>query len=196
MGRKSLKIVRQKEIIKAFYTVSKKEGLENASIAKVADLLKINPSLIMHYFINKEELLLGLIDYILERYHRMYKDSSSKITKQALIMQIDKLFSRKWNSLFDDGVFYSCYALTYRSEKIKIRFREIHEELRMLLVNTLENARLDNIINVGNVNETAEIIFAMIDGVYYYCGLIDNKIESDRQLELCKSKVFELLNIH
>jgi hypothetical protein len=36
MGRKSLKPLRQKAIIKAFYKVAKKEGLENASIAKVA----------------------------------------------------------------------------------------------------------------------------------------------------------------
>jgi hypothetical protein len=32
MGRKSLKPIRQKGIIKAFYKVAQKEGLENASI--------------------------------------------------------------------------------------------------------------------------------------------------------------------
>ena len=35
MGRKSLKKIRQKEILKAYYAVAKREGFENTSIAKV-----------------------------------------------------------------------------------------------------------------------------------------------------------------
>lgn len=195
MGRKSLKIVRQKEIVKAFYSVSKKEGLEKTSIAKVADHLRVNPSLIIHYFKSKDELLLALIDYILERYRGIYKDKNSVISREKLIGQIDMLFSRKWNSLFDDGVFYSCYALTYRNEKIKTRFREIHEALRLILANTLENARKNNVIENVNIKETTDLIFTMVDGAYYYCGILNNKKEADRLLELCKNKVIALLNI-
>lgn len=195
MGRKSLKKIRQREIVKAFYTVSRKEGLEKTSIAKVAYHLNINPSLIIHYFKSKEELLLVLIDYILERYHGIYKDNIGLISKEKLIQQIDMLFSRKWNRLFDDGVFYSCYALIYRNKKIKARFRVLHDTLRALLSETLGNARKNNIIAVGNIKETTELIFILVEGVYYYCGLIDDEKEVDRQLELCKNKVFELLNI-
>ncbi len=195
MGRKSLKEVRQKEIVKAFYSVSKKEGLENTSIAKVAGHLRVNPSLIIHYFKSKDELILALIDFILERYRRIYKDKNSIISREKLIEQIDMLFSRKWNSLFDDGVFYSCYALTYRNEKIKNRFREIHEELRLIFANTLENARKNNVIKDVNIKEATDLIFTMVDGVYYYCGILNNKKEADRLLELCKNKVITLLNI-
>ena len=67
MGRKSLKNTRQKEIIEAFYTVAKQEGLENTSFAKVAKLMGINTSLILHYFESKETLLFGLINYILDK---------------------------------------------------------------------------------------------------------------------------------
>ena len=56
MGRKSLKETRQKEIVKAFYSVAKREGLEKTSIAKVAENMKINPSLVIHYFKSKQEL--------------------------------------------------------------------------------------------------------------------------------------------
>ena len=72
MGRKSLKPIRQKGIIKAFYQVARKEGLENASIAKVASVLDVNPSLVIHYFKTKQELIHGLIEYILERYRLIY----------------------------------------------------------------------------------------------------------------------------
>lgn len=195
MGRKSLKETRQKEIVKAFYTVAKRGGLENASIAKVANHLKINPSLIIHYFKNKNELLCALIDYILERYHGIYKYEDEIISKDRLIEQIDLLFSRKWNRLFDDSVFYSCYALTYRNKSIKSRFKEMHIELRILLTETLESAIRNGVIKLKNSKDTAELIYLLVEGAYYYFGIIDDKEEIDRQLDLCKNNVFSLLKI-
>ncbi len=41
MGRKSLKESRQAEIVSAFYKLAKKDGLENASIAKTAALREV-----------------------------------------------------------------------------------------------------------------------------------------------------------
>ena len=72
MGRKSLKEERQKEIVIAFYKVAKKEGIENTSIAKVADMMGVNPSLVMHYFKTKDDLLQALVDFNLEKYLSIY----------------------------------------------------------------------------------------------------------------------------
>ena len=79
MGRKSLKPIRQKAIIKAFYKVARKEGLENASIAKVASVLDVNPSLVIHYFETKQDLIHGLIEYILERYRLIYNPENGTL---------------------------------------------------------------------------------------------------------------------
>ena len=79
MGRKSLKPIRQKGIIKAFYKVARKEGLENASIAKVAAVLDVNPSLVIHYFETKQDLIHGLIEYILERYRLIYNPENGTL---------------------------------------------------------------------------------------------------------------------
>lgn len=121
MGRKSVKEPRQKEIIKGFYKLAKKEGLENASIAKTAETIGINPSLIMHYFKSKEHLVYGLVEYILDKYLLIYnvrkiKDDSSL---DILMRVTDNIFSNKWNTLFDDGVSYSCYSLAFRNKIIK-----------------------------------------------------------------------------
>ena len=73
MGRRSLKEDRQKEIIEAFYRVAQREGVENTSFAKVAKELDITPSLLVHYFNTKEEMLLRLIDFIIDRYQKIYQ---------------------------------------------------------------------------------------------------------------------------
>src|SRR3990170_2695296 len=160
MGRKSLKPLRQKGIIKAFYKVAKKEGLENASIAKVAAVLEVNPSLVIHYFSTKQDLMHGLIEYILERYRLLYDPQNGTLNpKERLLKTIRNLFSRKWNKLFDDGVFYSSYALIFRDKTVKEHYKKLHDDLRKILTEALQEAKDHNVIDIEDVEKTADLIF-------------------------------------
>ncbi len=196
MGRKSLKEVRQKEIIKGFYAVAKKEGLENTSIAKVAESMQINPSLIIHYFKSKEGLVLGLIDYNLERYEGMYNIEGGKLdTIEKLRELVNNLFSKKWNRLFDDGVYYSCYALTYRNKEIKEKYKSLHDSLRLMLKEALDEAEKNGVIKNNNHTELSETIFAVLEGAYYYLGMSSSSEEYNKKMELYKSYVLDLLKL-
>lgn len=194
MGRVSLKAERQKEILSAFYTVAKKIGLENASIAKVADHLDINPSLIVHYFKTRESLLEALIHFILEQYSNIYKTNGERYeTSHELKELITNLFSRKWNTLFDDGVFYSCYALTYRDRKLRMAFRDLHDSLRLYLVQALRKAKKNKVITIKNEQEAAAIIFALMEGGYYYLGMTDSATEYSHRMNVLKKQAYRLL---
>lgn len=196
MGRISLKDKRQKEIILAFYAVAKKTGLENASIAKVADTMDINPSLIVHYFKSKEALLEGLVKFILEQYQDIYEINGTQYTKaRDLHVLINNLFSRKWNKLFDDGVFFSCYAMTYRDKKLRQAFRVLHDSLRKMLVTALRRAAANGVINARNEKETAIIIFALLEGAYYYLGLVDSVKERDKHIRILKKRALLVLGL-
>jgi AcrR family transcriptional regulator len=196
VGRKSLKAIRQEEILKGFYTVAKKQGLENASIAKVADHLRVNPSLIMHYFTSRENMLNALVDYILESYSGIYKVNDGDInTKEKLLKLINNLFSRKWNKLFDDGVFYSCYALTYRNKNFRSRYKKMHEALHEMLNHSLHQASASHVIPNENIEEKVTVIFSIIDGAYYLLGMIDNKKELEEKENLYKKHVLDLLGV-
>lgn len=196
MGRTSLKAVRQQEIINAFYTVAKKTGLENASIGKVADHLNINPSLIVHYFSNKESLLQALVDFTLDQYSGIYRINGNDYSSQKeLKTLIDNLFSRKWSKLFDDGVFYSCYALTYRDQKLRESFRRLHDSLRTFLVDALKRAHKNGVITIANEKETAEIIFALIEGGYYYLGMTEGESAYTSKMKILKKQAYRLLGI-
>jgi AcrR family transcriptional regulator len=195
MGRKSLKGTRQKEIVKAFYTVAKREGFENTSIAKVADHMDINPSLIIHYFKSKQELEVALIDYILERYLNIYKTNGSIHTIETLNGLIEKLFSRKWNRLFDDGVFYSCYAHIYRNVEFRNKFKQLHDELRLILKESFTEAANNKLIRADDIDRLTETVFALLEGAYYYLGLVDDHDEYNQKVNYYKQHVAELLQI-
>lgn len=197
MGRKSLTDVRQKEIIKSFYRVAKKIGLENSSIAKVADEMGISNGLIMHYFKTRDDLLIGLNEYILERHLNIItsRENGNVDSWEALKQLIENLFSRKWNRYFDDGVFYSCYALIYRKKDFNESFRRYLEALHEVLYEKLKEARNSGVIRNENLEELTEIIFALVDGAYYYLGMFTTKEGAyEKQVDLYVNHALSLFS--
>jgi len=196
MGRKSLKEVRQREIIKAFYKLAKKEGLENASVAKTAAVININPSLVMHYFETKEALVYGLIEYILDKYLLIYqlpKDADGS-AETALLKVIDNIFSQKWNTLFDDSVSYSCYALAFRNKTIKEKYKKLLDTLRHNLAILIGECKRQGLLEIEDPAVTADLIFVMVDGAYYYLSLVTDKKEYQMKLVQYKNQALALLN--
>jgi AcrR family transcriptional regulator len=196
MGRKSLKPVRQKAIIKAFYSVARKEGLENASIAKVASVLDVNPSLVIHYFKTKQDLIHGLIEYILERYRLIYNPENGTLDPAERLKKIIRnLFSRKWDKLFDDGVFYSSFSLIFRDKTLKAHYKNIHDHLRQMLTDTLKEANENGVIEIDNVEQTADLIFVFVEGAYYYLSMVSDKDEYNGRIEYYQETVLSMLNV-
>ncbi len=196
MGRKSLKETRQLEIIKIFYKVAKKEGYENTSIAKIAKVMDINPSLIIHYFETKEDLTYALIDYILERYLLIYTiKNKDAVTLSDLQKTIEMLFSKKWNLLFDDGLFYTFYALAFREKKIKEKYKTILDSLRLALASMIDRCNEKHLIRVEDAKTAADLIFVLVDGAYFYLSLESDKKAYAERLDYYKSKAYQILGI-
>jgi AcrR family transcriptional regulator len=196
MGRPSIKASRQKEIIDAFYKIAKKEGLENASIAKAAALIDINPSLVIHYFKTKEYLVYGLIEYILDKYLLIFKTpvSLDNDPKKKLLKVIDNIFSHKWNTLFDDSVSYSCYSLVFRDKKVKEKYKVLLDSLRSNLKEIIQDCNKEGVLSVKDPALTADIIFVIVDGAYYYLSLVTNKDEYKKKLNQYKKQALLQLN--
>jgi AcrR family transcriptional regulator len=194
MGRKSLKPIRQKAIIKAFYKVACKEGLENASIAKVASVLEVNPSLIMHYFKTKQDLIHGLIEFVLERYSLIYRpENGTENPKKRLEKVIRNLFSKKWDKLFNDGVFYSSYSMIFRDKKVKAHYKNLHDQLRKMLTDTLKEAQHHKVIKINDVENAADLVFIFVEGAYYYLNMVSDKTEYRKKIDLYQKTVMEML---
>ena len=197
MGRKSLKEDRQKEIIKGFYQVAKKEGLENVSIAKLAKHLDMQPTLILHYFNTKTALTMGLIDFIIDKYRKIYIPKSNHTSQplEALMDIINNIFSRKWNRLFDDGLYFSCYAMIYRNKNILEKFQDIHRLLRKWLTDIVQKCIDQELLDINDAQRASNLIFVISDGAYYYLGMINDKTEYQQKLEEYKKEAIKILQI-
>jgi len=196
MGRKSIKDTRKQEIIKIFYKVSKKIGYNNTSIAKVAKEMDINPSLIIHYFATKEDMKDALIDYLLERYLLIFKiDHQKDYGLPELHQIIDRLFSKKWNRLFDDSLFYDFYAESFRNKKTKRKYLTILNSLRSTLTIVLQKLNDKHLLHLADPAHTADLIFIFLDGAYFYLSLVEDKTLIDKRLTDYKEEVYDLLGL-
>ena len=196
MGRKSLKEDRQKEIIQAFYRVARKEGVENTSLAKIAKECDMLPSMLIHYFSTKEELLASLIDFILENYKGIYKARTKRSVPplEQLIEILNSIFSRKWNRLIDDGVFYSCFAMVFRDKKVKEKYYRLHQLLREWLADVIAECK-EELALTTDPEKAADLIFVISDGAYYYLSMVNDKEEYERKLNRYKLEAFKILNL-
>ena len=127
------------------------------------------------------------------------KDERQKIKeenlKEYLVQLIDKLFSKKWNALFNDSIFYSCYALGFRDKKIKAKFKKLQDSLRVHLAEVLDRCNDAGIIQITSSEETADLIYVLVDGAYYYLSLVSEKEEYEAKLQVHRQYAFKALNI-
>ena len=196
MGRKSLKEDQQKKIVEAFYKVAKQEGIENISFGRIAKELDMHQSLIIHYFSNKEELLLGLIDFIIAGYQNIYLAEEGHEDAMAKLKDVlNNIFSRRWNSYVEDSIFYNCYALIFRNDVILSRFRELHQLLRKWLESLIQACKDENLLDCESAEEAADIIFVISDGAYYYLGMINDDKLYHKHLERYKREAFKVLGL-
>jgi len=179
-----------------FYEVAKKEGYENTSIAKIAKEMDINPSLILHYFATKEDLTYALIDHILESYLSIYtiKDKE-QATLENLQRTVEMLFSKEWNLLFDNGLFYTFYAMAFREEKIKSKYKVILDSLRQGLAAIIEQCNEKGLTTIKAPQTAADFIFVLVDGAYFYLSLENDMAAYIQRLNYYKQKAYEFLAI-
>ncbi len=168
--------VRKREILENFYQVLVEEGLERASLARIASRMGIHPSLIIHYFSTKEKMVGELVQYILERYQETFLPQLDGIKnpRERLSVILNSVFGTEWMSLVDGGAFFSCYALSYRNQQIRESFQKMYYTLREILVEELRNCIREGVIRDGDPEKLADFIISLLEGYDYYRGLMED----------------------
>jgi len=91
MGRKSLAHIRRKEIINGFFKVVAEKGFANASIREITEAAGVSKGVLHHYFENKEAMVLGVMDHVLETYMSEFLEGLEK--SEAASDQLEFFFS-------------------------------------------------------------------------------------------------------
>ncbi|MBN2028395.1 MAG: TetR family transcriptional regulator [Actinobacteria bacterium] len=187
--------IRKKEILENFYAVLAEEGLEGASMAKIAARMGIHPSLIIHYFSNKEEMIVALVDHMLAMYEEAFLPRLQEIDDPGLRLEaaIDAIFGMDWARLVDGGVFYACYSLSYRNDRVRNSFQRMYSRLRGLLVEGLDGLMEEGIVVKADPEKLADLIISLLEGYDFYRGIMEDTIEFDELAQFLKENALAIV---
>ncbi|WP_319521705.1 TetR/AcrR family transcriptional regulator [uncultured Desulfosarcina sp.] len=162
--------LRKPDILESYYQVLIQEGLEGASIGKIADLIGIHPSLIIHYFKNKENLKLELVDLLIEKYESPAMLDFDHIgdAEAHFNALMDVIFSLKWSRTVEPSVHFAFFYLSLRDEKILDRFKVMFKWLRDYLSRKLAYFDRAGVVRVDNPDRAAEYIVTMMEGLEFH----------------------------
>lgn len=177
MGRKNNKETRKQEILENLYEVILKEGLEGSSIAKIADHMGISQGLLFHYFKTKEEMIIGLVDLIIEKYKKTYflKFEGIKDPCQRFNTLLDDIFSLNFQRVVEHEVFYACFYLGFRNNKIQDRIKDMYREFRELLISELNMYVEKGIVRNIESEKFSDLIISLVEGFGFYQNICDSK---------------------
>lgn len=195
MGRKSKATVRKKEILEHFYIILKEEGFENASIAKVATIMDVNPSLLIHYFKTKEEMVVAFVEYLLGRYEETFKEQMISISdpKERFYSVLDIMFSEEWLNFTDQTVFYACYYLSSRHERIKENFKQMYNHFKEILIPQVKIWIDAKVIKPNDPENIADYLIIMNEGLTYFDKLMSEPEGFKRRAKFLKEAVIKTL---
>lgn len=132
MARPDKSDVRKKEILEAYFQVLAEEGLEGTSIAKVAARIGAHPSLIIHYFKTKDDMMIQLVDSIVEKHMRDFEERFHKISDPSKRLEAIIQFFLDANegmSQKEAGVILAFQNLAFRNKKVRKRMQELFKRM-------------------------------------------------------------------
>lgn len=153
---------RQEMIIDEAIKIIHAEGYQSFSIRELAKRVKISEPAIYRHFLNKEDIILGILNRMLDFDHLLEKEILSPITAQNKVRQFIQFhfdFLEKNHEmtsiLFAEDMFD-------QSDILRKRLLFIIQKRRALLNTIIEEGKLNNeIVNV-DTQDLLTIIFGMI----------------------------------
>ncbi|MBC2715989.1 MAG: TetR/AcrR family transcriptional regulator [Desulfobacteraceae bacterium] len=175
--------VQKPKMVKHFYKTILAEGFEGASIAKVAKRMKIHPSLILHYFGNKENLTLALVDFVIDEYNSLLKNFKSQdlAPEDRLTRLLEAIWSREYYEKINVAGSFAVLAVSFRNEKIHGKIKDLYRMFKKFLVREFRYLIDNRVICANDPEHVAEIIMTMIEGSRHFRAfIIDDERDDDQ----------------
>ena len=71
----------------------------------------------------------------------------------------------------------------------------MHDTRRLLMCEALVIARQNGVLKVDNLEELSEKIYIILEGTYYYLGMVDDKVEFENKMNMIKGQIVDMLKM-
>lgn len=196
MGRKSKAEERKIEILRNLYEVIHKDGWEKATLARIGEEMGVAPSLLTHYFKNKEEIFADFVDFIFKSEHAEYTPEFKKIKslKEKLNYLIEKTVNLYYSQNVSDNVFYACFYRSLFDENINIHLQHTYRRQIETLSKIIKDYSKQKRIKGLDHERIALMIVIFIEGLNFIHVLFGDEIPTETLVEDIKRIVWSTLD--
>jgi AcrR family transcriptional regulator len=195
---KKLKDIRKLEIMEHFHKVVNEYGFSGTTLAKVAKCLEINPSLLLHYYKSKEEMIVGFADFIISKYEDFYLQRLNSISDPAdrLEYLLDTLLFERGDveELVSDRGFYECYALSITHPQVKKKFQHFYDRFRKALTKELSNLKDAGVIKTENAELASGLLIVLLEGKDFYGNMTEDEASYSRLRKYIKEVAYKIFS--
>lgn len=197
MGRKSKLDDRRSEMLLHYYEVLKTEGVEGASLAKVAERMKCYPSILIHYFKNKDTMTLELVDYLTRKYEDAFVLRGETIHDPGKRVRflIDAMFSPGWTEVIDADVFYALLYLAMRNNRIRVRVQGMYKRLNEYLLQQIASYQASGARLVHTASHIADMTIMLVEGYDLYQLIRNDKKAIRKMAKTSKGIILSMLGL-
>lgn len=187
--------LRKPEILRNFYETIVEQGIEGASIGRIAKRMNIHPSLIMHYFSTKENMIIELVDYIINKYWSLLKNIRVEHADphDRLNELMDILWGDEWYRTTDISADFSVIAISFRNTEVSERLKHLYSGFKKYLSEEFKFFMDAGIIRVQDPVHTAEIIMSMLEGYRHFNNFFVDKACAEQYRQDMKRSALTLL---
>jgi len=196
MGRKSKAEERKIEILQNLCEVIHKDGWEKATLARIGEEMGVAPSLLTHYFKNKEEMFAGFVDFILKSEHAEYTPEFKKIKslKEKLNYLIEKTVNLYYSQNVSDNIFYACFYRSFFDENIKSHLQNTYRRQIETLSKIIKDYAKQKRIKGLDHERMAMMIVIFIEGLNFLHVLFGEDIPTETLVKEFKKIIWVTLD--
>ncbi len=177
MGRNPKDDIRKPQILNHFRQVINKEGLHNASNAKVAKHMGVSANLVGHYFDSKEDMVKELLELIIKE-HSDYITAlinSSGTPGETLKSILKGMFCSRDNvNLLAEPSYYALYSSSLIKKPFNETFKKIYHIGREKIKEHIQLAMDAGEIKQDDPAMLTELILALFEGFSFLANLHRN----------------------
>ncbi|MFP4446628.1 MAG: TetR/AcrR family transcriptional regulator [Desulfosudaceae bacterium] len=191
MGRKSLAEQRRLEIIHAFYHCVNEDGLARASIRKIARQAGVQPSMIHHYFKDRDEMIAEMVeafaDTIFQAFFaemKRHTDLETRFFKALEFMYSPGMINDEYS-----GFFLECCVEARRNPRVRATLARTFERFRQTIIEYMEEIPVMAQLPAARKKNYASMLIAIHEGLELQWFIDPEAVSLDKAVALTRQVI-------
>jgi AcrR family transcriptional regulator len=168
---------RREQLLDVLVQVIRSEGYEQVTMARLAQAAGVNPSLLMHHFGSKENLMLTLVNVSLQRYGQLFRElPGSGDARLRLVQMLAVYFGLRWMNTLAAPEVFAIMSLARRHEEVRQAVARMYRRYHRVLTQELRFQQEQGCVRITDAAASAQVLMALTEGAHYFSDQLQPQI--------------------